>query len=230
MAQARQLLKNYLSLKKFCISEGAELFGVADIRSIKKDFLLSPKTLEKFEQAASLGLRLSESILTEIESSPTKLYFHHYKTVNASLDQLALKVSNYIQKKGFMSLPIPASQILDWQNQKGHLSHKQVAALAGLGWIGRNNLLVNKKLGSQLRLVTVLTDMPLKKDLPVKEGCGSCKACMLACPASSIKEEPSQFDYLKCFEKLKEFQKERLVDQYICGVCVKVCRGNKDER
>jgi len=35
--------------------------------------------------------------------------------------------------------------------------------------------------------------------------------------------ETKDFDFKKCFEKLKEFQKQRLVDQYICGVCVKVC-------
>jgi len=44
--------------------------------------------------------------------------------------------------------------------------------LAGLGWIGRNNLLVNEELGSQFRLASVLTNMPLKIDKPVKNGCG----------------------------------------------------------
>jgi len=122
--------KNYLSLKKFCQDLGIDLFGVADIAKIKKDFMLSQGLLKKFDQAISLGVRLSKSVLEEIENAPTRLYFHHYRTVNAFLDQIALKVSNYIQKEGYFSLPIPASQIVDWQNQKAHLSHKQIGYLA----------------------------------------------------------------------------------------------------
>lgn len=217
--------KNYSALKKFCQGLGIDLFGVADISKIKKDFMLSQGLLEKFDKAISLGVRLSQGILEEIESAPTRLYFHHYRTVNAFLDQVALKVSNYIQKKNYFSLPIPASQIIDWQNQKAHLSHKQIGYLAGLGWIGRNNLLVNKDLGSQFRLVSILTDMPLKVDRPTKEDCGKCMVCVTICPAQAIKENPLDFDYFKCFEKLKDFQKLRLVEQYICGICVKACNG-----
>jgi epoxyqueuosine reductase QueG len=122
-------------------------------------------------------------------------------------------------------MPIPASQIVDWQNQKAHLSHKDLGYLAGLGWIGRNNLLVNKHLGSQFRLASILTDMPLRIDKPTKEDCRECKLCVNMCPAGAIKKNPVDFDHIKCFEKLKEFQKQRLVDQYICGVCVNACRG-----
>ncbi len=215
--------KNYLSLKKFCRDLGINLFGVADIDKIKKYFAIRESLLEKFDKAVCLGLGLSKSILEEIEYAPTRLYFHHYRTSNALLDQVAFKVSNYIEEKGYLALPIPASQIIDWQNQKAHLSHKAIGYLSGLGWIGRNNLLVNKAFGSHLRIVSILTDMPLKTDKPVKQTCGDCRLCISACPANAIKESPSDFEHLRCFEKLKEFQKQRLVDQYICGICVKAC-------
>jgi len=217
--------KNYALLKKFAENQGISLFGVADIQSVKNSFQLSEKLLVKLDKAVCLGLRLSASVLDEISCAPTRLYFHHYRTVNASLDQTALKVANFIQNKGFNALPVPASIILDWENQKAHLSHKKLGVLAGLGWIGRNNLLVNKKLGSQFRLATILTDMPLKTDAQTKDDCGTCRLCVKMCPAEAIKEMPSDFDHIRCFEKLKEFQKQRLVDQYICGVCVNSCRG-----
>jgi epoxyqueuosine reductase len=219
--------KNYAQLKKFCLQQGAALFGVADIVRIREDFLLNRKCLQALTRAVCLGVRLSGGILSEIESVPTKLYFHHYKTANMFLDQLAFKVGDYVQAKGFKSVAIPASQILDWQHQKAHLSHKRIASLAGLGWIGRNNLLVNKKFGAQIRLVTILTDMPLKTDTPLKAGCGQCRLCIDVCPAAAIKDEPQEFDHIGCFRKLKDFQKQRLVDQYICGVCVNVCGGEK---
>ncbi|MDD2927702.1 MAG: hypothetical protein PHE30_02500 [Candidatus Omnitrophica bacterium] len=217
--------KNYASLKKFCLDQGIDLFGVADIRKVKKDFQLSENSLAGLDKAVCLGLRLSGSILGEISLAPTRLYFHHYRTVNACLDQIALKAANFIQRKGFSALPIPASIILDWENQRAHLSHKQVGVLAGLGWIGRNNLLVNRRLGSQFRLSSILTDMPLKLDKPLKDDCASCRLCVKICPAQAIKDNPQDFEHIRCFEKLKEFQKQKLVDQYICGVCVNVCKG-----
>jgi epoxyqueuosine reductase QueG len=219
--------KNYANLKKFCQEQGADLFGVADISKMKGSFMLPKSLLEKFDRAVCLGVRLSASILEEILDTPTKLYFHHYRTANAFLDQLGLKVCNYMQNKGYSALPVPASQILDWQNQKAHLSHKKIGVLSGIGWIGRNNLLVNKALGSQFRLVSILTNMPLKADKPQNADCGDCQVCINVCPSEAIKDNPADFDHLRCFEKLKEFQKQRLVDQYICGICVNACRGDK---
>jgi epoxyqueuosine reductase QueG len=217
----------YNSLKKYCQSLGIELFGVGDISGVKEHIKVSKNVLEKLDKAVCLGVRLSGSILEEITSAPTRLYFHHYRTVNAFLDQSALKVSNYIQSKGFRALSIPASIIVDWENQTAHLSHRHLGVLAGLGWIGRNNLLVSKKLGSQFRLATILTDMPLKLDKPSKDNCNTCRLCVSACPAKAIKEDPAGFDRIKCLEKLKDFQKQKLVDQYICGVCVNVCKGHR---
>lgn len=217
--------KNYSGLKRFTQDLGVDLFGVADIAKVKQDFMLPGRITGLFDKAVSLGVRLSSAILDEIESCPTKLYFHHYRTLNAFLDQIALRLANLIQDKGFLALPIPASQIIDWQNQKGHLSHKKIGYLAGLGWHGRNNLLVNKTLGSQFRMASVLTNMPLKKDSPVAHTCGDCRLCSKACPVAAIKEGPLDFNHLACFEKLKDFQRQRLVDQYICGICVKACLG-----
>ncbi|MDD4899322.1 MAG: 4Fe-4S binding protein [Candidatus Omnitrophica bacterium] len=214
-------------LKKYCLAQGIDLFGVADIEKIKKDFLISPNLQEKLNCAVSLGVRLSGGVLEEIKNAPTRLYFHHYRTANVYLDQAALKIAHFIERKNYLAVPIPASQIVDWEKQTGHLSHKHIGVLAGLGWIGRNNLLVNKNLGCHFRLATILTDMPLKADQASKDSCAGCRLCVEVCPAGAIKEKPEDFSHLVCFEKLKEFQKKRLTDQYICGVCVNACRGGK---
>ena len=217
--------ENYLKLKKFCLNWGADLFGVADISAVKKSFALSRDALRPLTSAVSLGVRVSGGILEEIKDRPTKIYFHHYRTLNMFLDELALRLANFIQKSGSQALPVPASQIVDWQKQTAHLSHKHIATLAGLGWLGRNNLLVNSKFGSRLRLVSVLTDMPLKHGRPAKEDCGNCRACMVICPAQAIKEKAADFNHQACYNLLKEFQRQKIVDQYICGICVKVCKG-----
>ncbi|HAJ57247.1 MAG TPA: hypothetical protein DCL35_05700 [Candidatus Omnitrophica bacterium] len=222
--------KNYAELKGFAGAHGAGLFGVADISGVKGEFELSGSVKSIVDRAVCFGVGLSSLVLSEIETQPTKLYFHHYRTANMFLDQLAFAVAAWIEKKGFSALPVAASQITDWHAQKAHLSHKKIGHLAGLGWIGRNNLLVSKEFGAQFRLTTVLTDMDLKSDVPVGDGCGGCFSCVEACPAGAIQEAQKDFKHLVCFERLKGFQRQNIVGQFICGICVKACGKNKTGR
>jgi len=213
-------------LKKFCFEQGASLFGVADISGIKKDFRLDPAETENLDKAICIGFAMSKKVLSGVKGKPTNLYYHHYKHVNIFLDLLALQVVNILQKDGFYGLAIPATQIIDWKKQLAHLSHRQIGQLAGLGWVGRNNLLVNKDLGSNFRLVTILTDAPLEiTPQPALNSCDSCRACVSACPAGAIKEKPEDFNHIACSEKISEFRRLGYTEQYICGICVKVCNG-----
>jgi epoxyqueuosine reductase QueG len=139
-------------------------------------------------------------------------------------------MTSTIQDLGYQAMAIPASQIVDWKNQKGHLSHKHVAQAAGLGWIGRNNLLVNEQFGSRIRLVTILTDLPLAIDSPSSKDCGSCRDCLSVCPAGAISERQVDFDHLRCYEQLRTFAKTLHFSHNICGVCVKACKGFKGPR
>ena len=218
---------NYKELKALALELGFDLFGVADVTGMRGEFLLEPETCDRFGLAISLGKRLSDAVLDDIRDHPTQIYFHHYRQMNFFLDRGALLVADHIQIQGFRSLAIAASQIIDWERQRAHLSHKHVGRAAGLGWFGRNNLLVNPELGARFRLVTVLTDMPLEADAPLDRDCGPCRACLAACPAAAIKETREAFDHLACFDKLKEFRKKGYTTQFICGLCVRDCRGPK---
>jgi len=217
--------QNYRKIKEFALDGGLSLFGVADIAGMREEICLEKNLKKKFNRGISLGKRLIDAVLEDIKDSPTPLYFHHYRQLNFFLDRAAFLLSSHIQELGFQALPIPASQILDWEEQSAHLSHKKVGYLAGLGYIGRNNLLVNPELGARFRLVTVLTDVPLEIDKPLEGDCGECRACLEPCPAQAINERKEDFDHMACFEKLKEFRKQGIVGQHICGVCVKACPG-----
>jgi epoxyqueuosine reductase QueG len=220
---------NTEKIKTLCRQQGGSLFGVADLRSFKKEgILLPPSLVNRLPYGISVGFHLSNAILEEIENQPTPLYFHHYQRVNILLDTIGLIVSSAIQDLGYQAMPIPASQLVDWKNQRGHLSHKHVARAAGLGWIGRNNLLVNEKFGSRIRLVTILTDLPLTIDSPAPKNCGSCRHCLSVCPAGAIHERQEDFDHLRCYEQLRAFTKTLHFSHNICGVCVKACRGNQN--
>ena len=133
--------ENYEQLKKFALQEGASLFGVAETSAVMDRFhSLSPKALQGLDRAISVAFHLSDRVLEDVVEGPTKLYFFHYQRVNMHLDELGLKINNFIQSRGWEALPIPASQLVDWEKQLAHISHKHVAVQAGIGWIGRNNL------------------------------------------------------------------------------------------
>jgi len=220
--------ENTEKIKALCRQWGGSLFGVADLRAFRKEEILLPAFLmDQLSYGISVGFRLSDSILEEVEDQPTPLYFHHYQRVNILLDTIGLIVTSAIQDLGHRAVPIPASQIVDWKTQKGHLSHKHLAQAAGLGWIGRNNLLVNEQLGSRIRLVTILTDIPLVTSPPAIKDCGSCLACLSLCPAGAIKVRQEEFDHIRCYEQLRTFAKTLHFSHNICGVCVKACRGYK---
>lgn len=220
--------QNYRRLKEIARAEGIELFGVADLDRIREESDLFPRgDFDRFKYGISLGRAVNHSIVETIQDRPTMLYSHHYRQVNYLLDRVALNVSGLLQEEDHDTMCIPASQIIDWENLRGHLSHKQVARYAGLGWIGRNILLVNRTYGSRVRYVSVLTCLPLETDSPVDDSCGECRRCIDVCPAEAIGEDKDDFDLRKCFEKLRDFSKQRNIGQYICGVCLKACAGER---
>ncbi|OGS19751.1 MAG: hypothetical protein A2219_04760 [Elusimicrobia bacterium RIFOXYA2_FULL_50_26] len=214
----------YDELKRFALGEGMALFGVADVSGKGDKFLLPPAVSGALSRGISIGYRLSGMALETIEGAPNQIYYFHYQRVNILLDQTALKLCGLIHSKGYNALPVPASQVIDWERQLGTVSHREVARLAGLGWYGRNNLLVNARFGSQVRYATILTDMPLACDAPTDESCGTCRACLSSCPANAIGD--NEFKLALCRDKLKEFTKIQKIGQMICGVCVKACRGS----
>ena len=218
--------ENYELLKSLALKEGASLFGVAETSAVKDKFhALSPKALQGLEGAIAIAFHLSDRVLEDVVEGPTKLYFFHYQRVNMLLDELGLKISNFIQSQGWEALPIAASQLVDWEKQRAHVSHKHVALQAGIGWIGRNNLLITPQFGARVRLITILTNMPLDVDQPAPFSCGDCYACLGSCPSRSIKEKPEDFDHMGCYHQIKALVKAAGISQNICGLCVKACGG-----
>lgn len=207
---------------------GVDFAGVADISHGKEHFFHLPeKLLGKMDRAVVIGVRLSPGVLESIETGPTLVYYHHYKQINTMLDQAALQIGREITKMGYRAVPVAASQLVDWDRLLGHVSHKALAALAGLGWRGRNNLLVTERWGAQVRLASVLTDLPLEPGRTQARDCGDCRACLAVCPAGAIKEDVRDFDGPACYAKLRYFTKTVRIGQNICGLCVRACAGKE---
>jgi epoxyqueuosine reductase len=112
------------------------------------------------------------------------------------------------------------------------------AKRAGIGWIGKNSLLLNSSMGSFFFLAELIVDLELEYDGPVKDYCGTCTACMDACPTEAI-PEPYVVDGSKCISYFTIELKDEIsssvkgkFDDWIfgCDICQDVCPWNRFSR
>lgn len=112
---------------------------------------------------------------------------------------------------------------------------RQWAAKSGLGWIGKNSLLLNKQMGSFFFLAEIICDLELEADGPVQDYCGTCTRCMDACPTEAI-PSPYVVDGSKCISYFTIELKEEIPSEmkgkfenwiFGCDICQDVCPWNR---
>ncbi|OPY31322.1 MAG: Epoxyqueuosine reductase [Methanomassiliicoccales archaeon PtaU1.Bin124] len=191
------------------VTEGnCDYLGFADLTPAR-DLIHWQSGIEadSYPYGISIGVALVDDIVDLVpqrdERWAATLYrTHGYEAVNARLDQMASMVGSELQRAGYRAMPIPASRRVSDEKLCGPISHKMVAHLAGLGWIGKSCLLVTPDHGPRVRWISVLTDAPLKPlGKPMDQRCGDCRECVKACPVSAftgrnfIESEPREARY-----------------------------------
>ncbi|MDI6601793.1 MAG: epoxyqueuosine reductase [Thermoanaerobacteraceae bacterium] len=218
-------------IKQIMLSMGASLVGFSYVGD------LGYEEFQGFDYAISYAVRMVDGVMDSVKDGPTHTYYHLYRTVNALIDDIGLKTSIYLEEKGFKAIPIPASQSVG--ELKAAFPHKTAATRAGLGWIGKNCLLVTEEYGPRVRLGTIITNAELMVGEPVNQSeCGKCDICVRNCPSQSLKntlwtvgmEREEIVDAKGCSEYMKK-NYQKIGYGHVCGICISACpKGEKRKR
>lgn len=191
--------------------------------------------------------RLDPTKLVPGAKSVISLLFNYYTDQKQS-DPTAPKISTYAFGEDYHYVVKDKLRQL-FQQIKTHIGNiegrvfvdsapvmdKAWAQKAGLGWIGKNTNLIAKQTGSFFFIAEIITDLDLPPDLPVADHCGSCTACIDACPTQAI-TAPYEIDGSKCISyatiELKDAIPSSFSDQmdgwmFGCDVCQDVCPWNR---
>jgi len=239
------------------IKKEAQRLGFLSCGVSKAGFLESEASrLEQWLNASAHGKmhymenhfdkRLNPTLLVPDAKSVVSLLYNYFpeKTQNES----SYKISKYAYGEDYhFVIKEKLRALLDFiQEEIGEVSgrvfvdsapilEKAWAAKSGLGWIGKNSNLITKKVGSFYFLAELIIDLPLDADSPTTDHCGSCTACIDACPTQAI-VKPYVVNGSQCIsyftiELKDQFPKEMTQNfddwMFGCDVCQDVCPWNK---
>jgi len=180
-------------VKKFALSAGADLIGVAPIDRFEgaPAFYHPCGLLPQTKSVISIAIRHLKGTLipqkNKVENYPYQLFGYGWLS-NIRLNWVAFEVSRFLEDRGYVTCPFPSF----FQGHGAGISNRHAAVVAGLAKFGWNNLALTPRFGAKQRFVTVLTEAVLQPDAMLKdEICDKCMACVKACPANAISRRSS---------------------------------------
>ena len=206
-------------IKDLAIELGAGLVGITEITALDHYEGYKPPYRYAISIAYPMNYEVMKEHVTWLRGG--------LETIRAytEITRVVVRLAARIRKMGW-----PARAYCE----SADILHIPIALRAGIGQLGKHGSIISRELGSDLRLATVLTDLPLALDGPVDIGvedlCASCRRCTTDCPVDAISddkqlvrgEEKWYVDFDKC---VPYFSKT-----YGCGICIQVCPWSKPGR
>lgn len=216
---------NSYMVKETAYKLGADICNIADITRFSEapEGFGPTDILENAKSVIVIGNQFSKSVF---ESKTMCTYYLVRERLRMMVDNIAVDLSLAIEKDGGTAVPIPSSEPYEfWDSEKregrGILSLKHAAAMAGMGSIGKNTLLVNEKYGNRLWLGAVVTNIRLESDRMTDNLCyDNCSKCLDACPQKAL--DGVTIEQKKCREICGKYT-EGGGFYYSCNICRKVC-------
>lgn len=192
--------------------------------------------------------RIDPTKLVPGAKSVISLVFN-YHTDKEQRDPDAPKISKYAYGEDYhFVLKRKLKSLLSWiTDQVGEVNgrcfvdsapvmEREWAKRSGLGWLGKNTLLIHPKKGSYYFLAEIIMDLELPIDHPIKDYCGTCRKCIDACPTNAFSNEGYLLDASKCISYLTIELKEEIPESFSgqmegwafgCDICQEVCPWNR---
>ena len=190
--------------------------------------------------------RMDTTKLVSGSKSVISLLFNYYPSKEINND--SFKISKYAYGKDyhFIIKDKLKSLLSSMRNEIGEIDgrvfvdsapimEKAWAKKSGLGWVGKNTNLISKKTGSFFFIAEIIVDLELEYDGEVTDHCGSCTACLDACPTDAL-YEPYKIDASKCISYFTIELKDQFPNDlkkdfndwiFGCDICQDVCPWNK---
>lgn len=165
--------------------------------------MLPAEVIEGYTCAILFGKALSKEYINAIRAGqPPKT--KEVGNVERKMDVLSEKVAEWLEAEGYKSIA---------KLKTGRLPHKTVALRAGLGFIGKNNLLVTTEYGCALMLGKVLTTAPFVtlSEIPREPQCGDCSICVDVCPTKALLGTTWSITTTR----------DEIITRKLCALCVK---------
>lgn len=192
--------------------------------------------------------RLDPRKLVPGARSVVSLLYNHHNPAKPS-DPAAPRISQYAFGEDYhFVIKAKLRALVDWMEDtigavdgrafvdSAPVLERAWARRSGAGWVGKNSMLIHPKAGSFYFLAAFISDLELEADGPMKDYCGTCTACMDACPTDAI-PEPYSVDGSRCISYLTiELKDEALPEQFRghmekwafgCDICQDVCPWNR---
>ena len=195
-------------------TRGSNIVKIVDIS------MLSENENRGYSVAILIGIVLSPSYIFRL-SKENIIDHSEFGEKEHLTHELAERTADFIIEKGYKAFALSDRNLthgfFDKTAKTSSLPHKKIAILSGLGWIGKNNLLVTEEYGSALCMCTVLTNAPLPTENRsiIMPKCGECTVCKDICPAGVIHGTTWEIG----------MNRDLIVDVYHCDGCLK-CLAN----
>jgi epoxyqueuosine reductase len=242
------------AIKRLAIDHGFILAGIAEVRRLDEEeskfdeWLSNGYHGDMKYMARNKDLRLDPALLVPGAKSIICLAFNYYigSEVNEANPKIAMYARgrdyHHVIKKKLKSLWAEIKKQVN-ENASGRyfvdsapVMERQWAQLAGLGWTGKNTLLIHPKMGSHFFLAEIICDIETVADTPIHDHCGTCTKCIDACPTNAIAEDGYLLKANQCISYFTIESKSAIPEPYRsnldgwlfgCDICQKVCPWNR---
>lgn len=244
-------MTNSQRIKEIAKNLGFELVGISPAVTPPKDFKKYKAWLEENMHGEMKYMEKSDprgdvgNILQDAKSVISCAINYNQEIPDSPKEY---KVARYALGKDYHSVVLKKLKLL-WKEIKnenpeangkyyvdtGPILERAFAQSSGIGWIGKNTMLISKEIGSYIFLGEIITDIELEPDSPATDHCGTCTACLESCPTKAF-PEPGVLDARKCIsywtiEHRGEFPKEieSKIGNHLfgCDICQEVCPWNR---